>query len=750
MIQRRWIPGVCVVLLVTVGLVPAPVAGAGSAAEELTKRLPDDVACFVATSGGDVLKGDFEKTALGRIWNDQSVQSFCRSIGAELAAKARQRAEDPNLPRKVDTVLNYARLVLSRPVVLGVAQVEPQEGLPPVCVFAILDAGGRKPELTDAVGRLEAMVEAGAIVDAEVGSRKMHGLKDELQMYWGWVDEYLVLAVNDARGAVAKYVDHPRSAVPAYLSRVPAHGDALVAHYDYQRLLSFLGTLIRQEAGETEANLFTAGVKESGFNQLKTLTARIGFAGPDIVSDLFIGMPIPATGLFAAYGTVDPAWFGAVDARAVTAGAVNIRIAGLYDAFMNIMKAVSPDEGFPEIQQAIAGFEARAGLSIRNGLLASLAGPAVFYSLPAGTMLEAPRGGFVAVVKLKDAALFEKTMTALGEFAGEKAEGVLQIGSLTRDDGRVVHVWAVAPLAMLSIMPSWSVANDHVVVASNAELCDLGVKQLVSRGAGAKSLLDAEGYRKVAAQLPGNLTRLAYTDSRVLLTQTMMQIQQVWPMLTMAAMQAGVKLPVMLPSLTEIARDLGPSCRYNYLGADGLYSHYRGPGIETGQMTVAGTALGLGIMMPALSRVRQLASRMTSATNLSGIGQACLAYADDHDGRLPPDLQTLVREVELSPKSLESKRKPPGFDGPSYIYIPGQVASMHPRNVVAYENPAFCADGINVLFLDRQVEFMQPEAFRRELEATCRRLGIKMPAIRFEGETEASPPAPKATGPSKA
>jgi prepilin-type processing-associated H-X9-DG protein len=214
----------------------------------------------------------------------------------------------------------------------------------------------------------------------------------------------------------------------------------------------------------------------------------------------------------------------------------------------------------------------------------------------------------------------------------------------------------------------------------------------------------------------------------------------------MGAMQAGINLPVMLPSLTDATKDMGPSCRYMYFGPDGFHSYYRGPGIETSQMTVAGGALGMGILMPALARTRQLAFRMTSGTNLSGIGKACVIYAEDHDGKLPPDLETLVKEADLRPQSLESKLKPKDFPGPSYIYIAGQTTSMDHRNIVAYEDPAYCIDGVNVVFLDGHVEFLKPEAFRQQLEATCKRLGRPVPEIRFKGEKEIKPAPPKPAG----
>ena len=52
-------------------------------------------------------------------------------------------------------------------------------------------------------------------------------------------------------------------------------------------------------------------------------------------------------------------------------------------------------------------------------------------------------------------------------------------------------------------------------------------------------------------------------------------------------------------------------------------------------VVIAIIALLMGILMPALARVRQLAFRLTCGTNLSGIGKAMLIYANDYDNELP-------------------------------------------------------------------------------------------------------------------
>jgi prepilin-type processing-associated H-X9-DG protein len=184
---------------------------------------------------------------------------------------------------------------------------------------------------------------------------------------------------------------------------------------------------------------------------------------------------------------------------------------------------------------------------------------------------------------------------------------------------------------------------------------------------------------------------------------------------------------------------MGPSCQYSWFDDKGLHSRYHGSGIELSLGSVAGASLGLSVMMPALVRARSQASRITSASNLKLIALSCRIYAEDNDGKFPPNLEDLIEKTNLSPKSLESALKPKGFDGPSYIYIAGQTTAMEPGNVVAYDNPAFMSEGVNVLFMDGHVQWMKLEAFLRELEATYKRLGREMPQIKFKGSKQPVP-----------
>lgn len=721
----------CVTVCV-LGVLGAPAFGA-SAAEELTKRLPDGVIGFVATSGGDALKADFNKTSIGRICNDAGVLKFYQSIKAELVAKATEGNDDPNVAKTIDQAIGYARMAISRPILLGVSQVAAKNG-PPIGGFAVLDAGDRKSEFVSVVSKLEEMI-GEKIVDVDAGALKLRQFEgnDGVPLYWGWIGNQFIIAVNDAEKVVAKSVSKPKSSAPACLGKLPAAGDALIFHGDYQKISKLIETFVREEEGDEEAGMFAKAMKGLGLSDLKTMTARVGFAGTEIVAQGLLEMPKPTCGVFAACKPVDLAWLRVVDSRAVTASVGNWDPAGLYDTIMTTLKSVLPEEDYSEIQEGIAGLESQINLRIRGDLLASLAGPTVSYAVPAGVVPEAPMGGFVVLAKLRDGAAFEKAMTAVGELVGQNAHGMLQIGSQTRDDGRTVHVWTIAPLAMAGMAPTWSIVSDHVVLGSNETLCDQGAAQLVSKAADAKSLLDAEGYKKVAAQLPKELLGFTYTDSQVQFNQIMMQARQFWPMAVMMASQGGFKLPAMLPSLTQIAKDMGPSCSYSYYGSDGLYTYHRGPGIEVTLATVAGGAIGAGVAMPALARAREQARFVASMNNLKQIGLGLHMYAEDNDGEFPSELDQIKRYVQ-NEKVFESPRKPDYFDGPSYLYVSDQSQKADHANVLAYENPEYAWDQVAVVFVDGHVERLDSDEFQSRLEATYERLGRPMPGQESEEE----------------
>jgi hypothetical protein len=293
-----------------------------------------------------------------------------------------------------------------------------------------------------------------------------------------------------------------------------------------------------------------------------------------------------------------------------------------------------------------------------------------------------------------------------------------------------MHMWTSAALAMFHLIPSWSVVGDRVVIASNPTFLRSAMEQI---GSDKPSIRSTAGFKRVASQLPDNPISLKYSDSQLQFNQMMMGLQQFWPMVTMGATQADLKLPPVLPNLSHMGEHMGPSYQYAWFDAQGLHLHYRGTGIEPGVGAAAGAGVGLAVLMPSLMRTREAAKQVQSKAHLLNIGNALLFHTVEHN-EFPANLNELVEKAAIDSKMLESPLKPKHFQGPSYIYISGQSLSMDPDNILVYENPEFCRDAVNVLYMDSHVEWQKRDDFLRDLEATCKRLDREMPEIKFQNE----------------
>jgi len=702
---------------------------------DLMTVVPDDVLGFVAISGGDNLKPAFEASALGRLWNDPELQTFYQTLSGQLLEKLRQNVPSVREGGTVDTVLDLARLAANRPVILGAAKRT--DHIVPVYGFAILDAGSKKAEISAAIDKVEALLPRNRIAQTAVGSLTMHCFKADTDViaYWGWVENYFVLAVNDAEGLAFNYIQKPRAEAHAHLRQGPTANDVFSTFIDCKGIGEIIRNAAEQDGSAHELARITTVIETLGLSEIASIASRMGFVGSEVVSTRFVEISKRRKGLLTCLKPIDNRMFGYVDSQAGRVIAFNLDLGGMYDAIMEAIKISVSTSDYANIQLDIAQVEAQIDFRIRHGLLESLAGPMVLYSIPAGAVVEAPTGGIVAVVKLADAKLIEKALLAGGELAEAKSDGAVQVNSRPQDDGTTLHTWVAAPLAMMQMLPCWTVTNDRLVIASNPALHELA---MAAGKAPRQSIRSVEGYKKATARLPKKPVYFSYTDAKSQFRQMVFVYHQYWPMVKMFAAQAQLDLPPMLPTLFEFEKTLDYSHQYAWFDSTGFHSYARGPGVEISLESIGVTSLGMGILMPALARVRQIAYRLYSGTNLAAIGKACSVHAHKYGGRLPLSLETLVDSVDLPRKCLESKSKPKDFDGPSFVYVPGQTVDMDPANVVAYENPAFLSEGTNVLYLDGHAAFVKPDEFLRDLEATYKRLGKEMPEVKFKEETSSS------------
>jgi hypothetical protein len=136
----------------------------------------------------------------------------------------------------------------------------------------------------------------------------------------------------------------------------------------------------------------------------------------------------------------------------------------------------------------------------------------------------------------------------------------------------------------------------------------------------------------------------------------------------------------------------------------------------------------MGILMPALGRVRQIAFRMVCGNNISQIGRAMLIYANEQDG-FPTTSKwcdLLIEHAEVDPSLFRCKG---AFEGPCNYAMNKNVENFNlgnapPEMVLLFEtNPGWNQaggpellttdnhqrEGCNVLYVNGYIEFVKTQ-----------------------------------------
>ena len=155
--------------------------------------------------------------------------------------------------------------------------------------------------------------------------------------------------------------------------------------------------------------------------------------------------------------------------------------------------------------------------------------------------------------------------------------------------------------------------------------------------------------------------------------------------------------------------------------------HYGGRGMAIGGIvcggasfvTIAMVALMASILLPSLSRARELSKQVVCAVNMGAIGTALRIYADDYPDQGLPSLDLLVELDYVTEKQLvcPSSEDEPGDH--SYIFVPYDPSQpLDDDAVIMYESKSNHEDeGGNFLFADGHVEFESSENYDRLIES---------------------------------
>lgn len=142
---------------------------------------------------------------------------------------------------------------------------------------------------------------------------------------------------------------------------------------------------------------------------------------------------------------------------------------------------------------------------------------------------------------------------------------------------------------------------------------------------------------------------------------------------------------------------------------------YGGKGMAIAGLSCGGASLLflpmlIAILLPSLSRARELSKRLVCASNLKAITTATELYLSDADMTSIP-LQLLIDEGYLEPRTTTC---PAVRDiGSNYVILElAADPAADPRAVIAYEPKSNHGDeGGNVVFADGHVEFIKGQRF---------------------------------------
>lgn len=595
-------------------------------------------------------------------------------------------------------------------------------------VVIVVNAGANASPLADEFAQqLATAGQAGAPVPHRVGDTEISRAERGGDTYWGAVGSHFVLASSEA--AAAKAVALAKGGAPSLAQsaelkfcreKVKAVNRDwhLCAFGDLAALLQVLN-----QGDDNEARMMDLALKAFGFDAIQSFYLNLDDTPDGSRMSVFVHTTPGAAGIAKLWDqrplTDDD--LAVIPRDAYWASAWSFDPAALWQEAMSALEKVSP-EALPQVEAGLAAASQFLGFNPVETALPAFGGPWAVYDAPSnGGLLFS---GIVLVNQVRDEKAIDGCLARLVEMLTPLAE-TARIRLTVREmqaDGRTVRYVLVGGLPV-PVAPAWGFANGRVVFGLFPQTVATALKQVDPKSRG-PSLLDHPEFKRVRPRLAAQLTGVTYYDSRFF-------EHTLYPLLHLvytaaASMGAGGPAEFDLgafPTFPDrIARVRNAVGGYSFDKDGALYTGYGDTPATffvSGNANVATTALAVSILLPSLSRARELAKRQVSMANLRGIGMACHIYANANADKFPASFDLLIDQGMISREMLHSPRD--HLDGDSYVLI-AQPAGGDMHNVLAYERITG-DEGSCALFLDGSARWLKLPELRAAVRATYQRLG---------------------------
>lgn len=712
-----------------------PVTALGASPE----KFPAETLLYVSWPGRTALGETFGDTALSRIMSEPQMQPLREQFIPALDALVRHQIPDEQDLETYARCKELLEALCEYPTALAGISVDASSIIPLVNAGLIVEAGERSGELAT---KLEFILQntglpTETINTVKIGSWEMRELAimgPGMSLRWGVIDNalvvafgnkllkhlvpgYLAPATNEATPNPEPAQDQPPArslaANPLFAKALEVTGgspaspvvfvnldEAIRTLESFQPMLASFGVPVLGEEGGLRK-----GLAEFSAENAKSFTMTWTSKNGGLQSTMFLHAP----GMKPEYPPLSEADFKTIPETASWASAGQTNLERMYDALLGIFEAISAEK-HSELMEVIAEVEQRMGMQIGEDVLGSFGDTWIVYDDPEnGSLLFT---GITVVADVKPGQRIDEALRGLVRIIAEESGTEDQI-TLREEDyrGQKITYMNFSSIPM-PFAPAWAVYEDRWIAAMYPQMVRVALDRFLNPQS--KSILDNEGFNRGWKLVPPDATSMNYVDAALSIRRLYALALPFSQILIAMGQEEGFDMDIAaLPSLTAITQHVFPTVTGGATTDEGYLARSYGAIPATlasaGHVSLAGPIIASVALraLPSLHVDRLPAKRTVSMANLRQIGTGCLIYAQEHQDKLPPDLQTLVDSGVISEKTLISPLDPdPGEEG-SYRYVgAGLTTRMDPGMLVAYEKPEIHGGhATNALFLDGHVEF---------------------------------------------
>lgn len=604
----------------------APAAGSdnGGGAIHLERLVPADTFAFASFAGLDACSRTATELGLYKLWQEEEVQDFLKSLVGQLNGFAEQAPAQAKQQWEMAKALLSGRISVAFTGLTMIYLNDEPGFFPMPAIVASLELGPRRQMCEQLIDSLLAenmdtrplrFFERDAM---EYRGHKVQVLRSKrldpgFSVCWTFAGDSLIATLNPramkkALDRLAGHADGPSLAQNPRLAKARAKTGATALteiFVDVPAITSRIRGLIPDEMRDVIHKLGLDGI--NGAYLVSGVRGDQGFEG------MFVDAAAPRRGwLKAVEAPVGKAELSRIPDTAAVVLASRDNIAEVYDLVWSSMADLIPPSEFALILRDRSRLEQEMGLTIREDIIGALEGAWVAYA-------EAPRNGFIPNVVLSvgiaDRAKAERAMGVLLASIGLESRQ-LEYGGNTMT---VVELRGDAPVS-----PSYAFIDDHLVIASTP----VGLKKLIraQKKPQRKSILDNPQFQAAMQGLqPEQASGLAFVDTKRVAALGYNFAETMLP-----GMVDADELPVdlaMMPSSDVVLAHLKPWAIATRFDQDGA--------LCVGRLDGTGTALALigRVVLESPGVLPYAIGRMAGSFGRGGRGARSTAYPPARSGR---------------------------------------------------------------------------------------------------------------------